>query len=183
MQPDSNKLDNEKLNSYVDELLLCFPEHVSELTHELALDHQAPVWQVFCGVIMESYLQGTLSAFTVDPAWLEGFRTGEYVCKHCKKPFVPVNLGQLYCCNECGDLGAVGEPENAETVRKTQEPPKKKEKVTNAKPKSEPKQPDPAPITSPTPHGNNPGDFADRLSKLTKKLDSGWTTDATLPVD
>ena len=165
MQPTTNKIDNNKLNSDAEELLLCMPEHVSELVHELSSDYFTQVWQIFCGVVLEVYMQGRLSNYTLDPAWADGLKQYDYRCKHCKKSFKPTNLGQVYCSNDCG-------------VADTQEV------VPNARISKPSKQPDPVPVvTEPL----STDDFNTRLSEVAKNLSkgdtgSGWSAEP-VPMD
>jgi hypothetical protein len=103
MQVRKTKIDEATLDKYTEELLLCLPEHASELMHELAKDYKLPIWQLFCGVVLEVHTQGNLSNFSMDPAWAEGLKQYDYACKHCQKKFKPFHLGQIFCSNECGE--------------------------------------------------------------------------------
>ena len=174
MQPKSNKLNNDTLDKHVEDLLTCFPEHVSEIVHALTDDYKLPVWQVFNGIVLEAYMQGNLASFTVDPAWSEGLKQYDYICEYCKKPFKPVNLGQLYCSNECGEAAMVA------TTK-----PKKDKPNGPIKRVEPPKQPDPVVAKPDTSSNDSTNDFAGRLSQLTKNLDAGWSADNehTLPTE
>lgn len=103
MKPSIGKVDESKLNEAAALLMECIPDHASELVGELAKDYSLPIWQIFVGVVLESHIRGTLSGFTVDPAWTEGLKKYSYVCKLCGKDFVPKQFGQQYCSNECGE--------------------------------------------------------------------------------
>lgn len=103
MQARKTAIDNDTLNKCTQELLTCLPEHAAQLIGELSEDYHLPMWQVFCGVVLEVHMQGNLSNFYMDPAWAEGLKYYTYHCEHCGKEFDPVNLGQVFCSNKCGE--------------------------------------------------------------------------------
>ena len=161
MQPRTNKVTDELLNKYSRELMLCLPDHASQLIEALAEDHLAPVWQVFCGIVLEVHMQGNLSNFTIDPAWAEGLKQYDYVCQYCGQAFKPVNLGQPFCSNECGQAAAQ----------------KPKEQVKNDKPINTSTA---KPVNT---NSTNSDAFASRLAALTKTLDGGWSEGDAVPSD
>ncbi|MFA5132951.1 MAG: hypothetical protein WC444_06520 [Candidatus Paceibacterota bacterium] len=158
MQVTKKKLDEVTLNKYTEDLLLCLPEHASELMHQIADDYHLPIWQIFCGIVLEVHMQGNLSNFYLEPAWAEGLKQYEYVCKHCDKKFTPVHLGQVFCSNKCGE-----EHTN----------PKVTKNDTTTKPS--------APIAVAT--NDTPDSFAAKISELTSKAPSGWAKGDQLPID
>ena len=103
-KPTQPKLDLEsaKLNNAARELLEQIPDHAGQLVHELAKQTQIPLWQHVCGVLLAVHQEGRLSEFRLDPAWKDGLRTKELVCKHCGKKFNPRHVNQPYCSNACG---------------------------------------------------------------------------------
>lgn len=103
MQVRKTTANNESLNNCVNELCTCLPEHATQLLTELAQDYNLPLWQVFCGVVLEMHMEGNLSNFFIDPAWADGLKSYSYHCKHCDKAFTPINLGQVFCSNACGE--------------------------------------------------------------------------------
>lgn len=86
----------------VDLLIEQMPDYVAQLIDEIAAQGSIPRWQLIGGILFEAYNNGYLSAYTLDPAWKDGFRPNETICKHCKKVFQPVRIGQIYCSNDCG---------------------------------------------------------------------------------
>lgn len=159
MQPTKKKLDEATLNKHTEDLLLCLPEHASELMHQIADDYHLPIWQIFCGIVLEVHMQGNLSNFYLEPAWAEGLKQYEYICKHCNKTFTPIHIGQVFCSNECGETHTTGKVTKDDTV-----------------------------IAKPTPPiavaTNRPADnFAAKISELTSKTPSGWAKGDQLPVD
>lgn len=152
MQPTNLQINDKKLNDAAELLMICIPDHASELIHELAKEYLIPPWQVFAGVVLEMHLRGMLSGFSLDPSWAEGVMQRKYICKRCEKNFQPLNVGQLYCSNECG-LAATVQP-NIEDHKDV------------TKPLNTP---------APEPKSVDSDEFVNRISKLIKKTDSaGW---------
>jgi hypothetical protein len=89
---------NEEARSLIEQL----PDHINEHIFRLAEEFHVPLWQFVCGLVLDSYQLGRLSAFQLDPAWKDGFRGGEYKCAQCGQAFKARRINQLYCCNECG---------------------------------------------------------------------------------
>ena len=183
MQPTTNKIDDKTLDEAAKTLMLCLPEHASELIHELAEDHLCPVWQVVCGVVLEVYMQGMLSNFMIEPAWTEGISQYEYVCETCKQSFKPVNVGQRFCCNECGFASleaTLAKPTKPTITMPVIEEPKD-EPVTRH---SEPIEPSDPVVASTKP--DDADSLTARIARLTKKTPqpstAGWS-DEPLPVD
>lgn len=173
MQPTTNKIDDDTLNKATEELLVCLPGHASELMHELAIDSQAPIWQIMCGVILETYMQGMLSNYTLDPAWMEGIKQYSYICKHCNEPFTPVNIGQLYCCNDCGTaaISPTKQPKKSIVKEPTDEPVARSSKSTK-----------PSSPTAPSVEPTSDDSLAARIAKFgkTPRQDTGaagWSSD------
>lgn len=104
------KLVTDKLNQSAADMLEQLPDHAGQLVHSLAKQYRMPLWQYVSGILLAVHLEGRLSEFRIDPAWRDGFKTNELVCKHCGKKFPPKRINQPYCCNECG-LAAEGPPE------------------------------------------------------------------------
>ncbi len=78
------------------------PDYVGELLDELAKQAYLPKWQLIGGILFEAYNNGYMSAYTLDPAWKDGFKLEMSECNFCHQEFMPVRVGQLFCCNECG---------------------------------------------------------------------------------
>jgi len=103
-------LQSAKLNQAAADLLEQLPDHAGQLVHSLCKQYQMPLWQYTAGILLAVHLEGRLSEFRLDPAWKDGLKTSELICKHCGKSFKPRHIGQPYCSNECG-MAAVGPPE------------------------------------------------------------------------
>jgi len=172
MQIRNNKIDEATLNNYTKELMLCLPDHASEIITAVAEDYKHPIWMVFCGIVLEVHMQGMLSNFTVDPSWLEGIKQYDYVCKFCNKPFKPKNLGQLYCSNTCGEASVVQKPKPVERVVTNEE-------SENDKPSLDTVITARDAISS----DDSTDDFSTKLDTLSKKFESGWAAepDASIP--
>jgi len=100
----------EALNAAAELLLSQLPEHAVELFGVIAGDYTLPIWQVVAGCLVSIHMEGRVSAFTLDPDWLDGFKQDELKCHYvpCGATFTPKRIGQLYCSNECG-LRAIGQ--------------------------------------------------------------------------
>ncbi len=83
-------------------LLEQLPDGLMELFDVLCTDYGLTRWKLVCGIMLDVYMQGRLSAFTIDPSWNDGTRTKDAVCKMCKKTFRPKYIGQPFCSNDCG---------------------------------------------------------------------------------
>ena len=83
-------------------LLEQMPDGLMELFDVLCSDYGLSRWKLVCGILLDVYMQGRLSAFTIDPTWNDGTRTKDAICKQCKKTFRPKNIGQPYCTDACG---------------------------------------------------------------------------------
>ena len=99
-------LQEAKLNQAAQDLLAQLPDHAGQLVHSLSKQFQIPLWQYLSGILLAVHLEGRLSEFRLDPAWKDGLRTKELICKQCKKSFTPRHIAQPYCCNECGLIAA-----------------------------------------------------------------------------
>ena len=102
IQKKHNSLEVKKLNDSARLLLSQLPDHVGELVENLSSQYQIPIWQYTTGILLAVHLEGRLSEFRLDPAWKDGLKTKELVCKHCNKSFKPLHIGQPYCSNTCG---------------------------------------------------------------------------------
>ena len=110
---------SDELERGIDLLLEQMPDYVQDLVSDIANQALLPKWQLLGGILFEAYNNGYLSAYTLDPSWKDGFKPQESVCGFCKKTYMPVRVGQLYCSNDCGcgitDLSQF-EPEVEEEV-------------------------------------------------------------------
>uniref|UniRef100_A0A6M3IJ19 Uncharacterized protein n=1 Tax=viral metagenome TaxID=1070528 RepID=A0A6M3IJ19_9ZZZZ len=97
-----------KLNSSAEALLDQLPDHAGQLVHSLATQYSIPIWQYTCAILLAVHMEGRLSEFRLDPAWKDGLRTKELICKHCGTKFSPRHIGQPFCSNDCG-LAAAGQ--------------------------------------------------------------------------
>lgn len=93
-------------------LMKQLPEDALELVKDIAKDNELRLWHIVAGIVLHVHSEGRLSAFQLDPAWEDGFREEELICKYCEKPFKPRAINQPYCSNECGlrDAGLWQEP-------------------------------------------------------------------------
>ena len=89
------------------------PDYVGELLDELAKQAYLPKWQIVGGILFEAYNNGYMSAYTLDPAWKDGFKLELSECNYCHDEFMPIRVGQLFCCNECGQ----GRPKIGEVIK------------------------------------------------------------------
>lgn len=101
------EVDDAKLNECAEELIRVLPPEVGMLVKTLAEEYNVQLWMVVDGVLIENEMNGQLSAFAIDPSWRDGILQKKLTCKYCGKVFPPVNVGQLYCSNDCG-LAAAG---------------------------------------------------------------------------
>ena len=117
-----------QLNKAVQLLIDQMPDHVGELIQELSAQTYISKWQLVGGILFEAYNGGYLSAYTLDPAWKDGFRAKESKCGFCKDLFMPKRIGQLFCCNECGQgrpkIGQESEEVKKETKKNVLDTPK-----------------------------------------------------------
>jgi len=102
MSQETQDKISKDLEAGVELLMDQMPDYVQQLVVEIAAQAFVPKWQLVGGIIFEAYNNGYLSAYTLDPAWKDGFKPSESICKFCKKPYMPVRVGQLFCCNDCG---------------------------------------------------------------------------------
>lgn len=100
-----------QLNIAAGLLLDKLPDHLIELFDTLCKDYLLERWKLVCGLLLEAYMNGRLTVFTIDPDWADVTSGKEPVCGQCKKVFRPERLGQKYCSNDCGT--------QAEIARKT----------------------------------------------------------------
>jgi len=110
------------LEKGIDLLLDQMPDYVAQLLDEIAAQGSIPRWQLVGGILFEAYNNGYLSAYTLDPAWKDGFKPEESVCKFCGEKFQPVRIGQLFCDNDCGQGIKVLEPKESEKEPKKESP-------------------------------------------------------------
>jgi len=107
----------DRLESGVQLLLDQMPDYVDQLVTDIAAQAVIPKWQLLGGILFEAYNNGYLSSYTLDPAWKDGFKLVESVCGFCHGTYKPVRIGQLFCCNECGQgRPKIGEEEHAKKV-------------------------------------------------------------------
>jgi hypothetical protein len=92
----------DRLESGAQLLLDQMPDYVDQLVTDIATQAIIPKWQLLGGILFEAYNNGYLSSYTLDPAWKDGFKILESECKFCHEVFMPIRIGQLFCCNECG---------------------------------------------------------------------------------
>ncbi len=114
---------SKELEKGIELLMEQMPDYVQELVSELAKQAYLPKWQLIGGIIFEGYNNGYLSAYTLDPAWKDGFKIERTICKFCKDPkgFLPVRIGQLYCCNDCGQgIAKIIEKPESELIELTE---------------------------------------------------------------
>ena len=137
---ESPRPTQESLNNAVQLLLDQMPDYVDQLVTDIATQSFIPKWQLVGGILFEAYNNGYLSAYTLDPSWKDGFKITESECKFCHEKYMPVRIGQLFCCNECGQgRPKIGEEEHLikEAMKKLQEKKtssdKKKEGVKGGK--------------------------------------------------
>ena len=108
---------SDELERGIDLLLEQMPDYVQDLVSDIANQALLPKWQLLGGILFEAYNNGYLSAYTLDPSWKDCFKPQESVCNFCKKTYMPVRVGQLYCSNDCGcgiTVLEVDEPEKAQ---------------------------------------------------------------------
>lgn len=103
MPVNLDKINETKLNAAAKLLLDQLPDNCGELVYDIQKDYQLPLWHLLCGILLSMHQEGRLSAFTVDPSWKEGFRQESLQCQQCNKIFKPINIGQLFCSNDCGE--------------------------------------------------------------------------------
>ena len=96
---------SEQLDDAAGTLLKQLPDHLIELFDSICTEYLMPRWQLVCGILLDVYMQGNLTAFTRDPDWDiggQGKVTPKCALPACGKEFVPKRLGQKYCSPECG---------------------------------------------------------------------------------
>jgi len=114
-KPKVSEVKVGELNKAAQLVIDQIPDHAGQLINTLSKQFSIPVWQYTAGILLAVHLEGRLSEFRLDPAWKDGIKTKELICKHCNKPFAPQHIGQPYCSNECG-LAATGPEEHIENV-------------------------------------------------------------------
>ena len=100
--PAPRAITDAQLEAAAGMLLEQMPDGLMELFDVLCSDYGLNRWKLVCGILLDVYMQGRLSAFTIDPTWNDGTRTKDAICKQCKKTFRPKNIGQPYCTDACG---------------------------------------------------------------------------------
>ena len=100
--PAPRAITDAQLEAAAGMLLEQMPDGLMELFDVLCSDYGLNRWKLVCGILLDVYMQGRLSAFTIDPSWNDGTRTKESECKMCKKSFRPKYIGQPYCSDDCG---------------------------------------------------------------------------------
>ena len=120
LQPSVKKVEVsevkvEELNKAAQLVIDQIPDHAGQLINTLATQFSVPIWQYTAGILLAVHLEGRLSEFRLDPAWKDGLKTKELICKQCGKTFKPRHIGQPYCSNECGTI-ATGPKEHIENV-------------------------------------------------------------------
>lgn len=103
LKTEKPEITTNDLDNAAELLLQQLPDNAGELVRILRTEYEMPLWQLFCGILLAMHLEGRLSAFTLDPAWRDGIRQRDLVCKKCKKPFTPIHINQLYCTDICGN--------------------------------------------------------------------------------
>lgn len=98
-----------KLDEAAELLMQQLPAGANELLRVLSLDNKVSIWWCVCGVLMEAYIGGRLSAMTFDPDWHREFKQPSNVCAMCNKQFDPTQIGQVYCSNNCGNAAGLME--------------------------------------------------------------------------
>ena len=94
---------SEQLDEAAGTLLKQLPDHLIELFDSICTEYLMPRWQLVCGILLDVYMQGNLTAFTRDPDWEAGVTAKTLPkCGECQKEFTPKRLGQKYCCTDCG---------------------------------------------------------------------------------
>jgi len=93
----------DQLDDAAGALLKQLPDHLIELFDSICKEYSLPRWQLVCGILLDVYMQGNLTAFTRDPDWDIGGK-GKVVpkCGECGKEFVPKRLGEKFCSTDCG---------------------------------------------------------------------------------
>jgi len=63
-----------------------------------------PQWQLVCGLLVQSWKSGNLTAPDLDPSWQAGevIQRESQKCPECGKYFIPPNRGMEFCSDECG---------------------------------------------------------------------------------
>lgn len=103
---EDSKFNEAHYNRIAKDLIDQLPDHIGEQVELLANEYKVPLWQFVCGIMLDSYQLGRLSAFVLDPAWKDGYRHRDYKCAHCGKAFEAIRINQVYCSNECGTEAA-----------------------------------------------------------------------------
>jgi hypothetical protein len=102
MAQQNKKLSEQDLNQASELLLKQLPDHISQLIMTIKQEYDVELWHLICGILLEVYSEGRISAFQLDPQWLDGLRQTTLICQECKKIFTPEQINQKYCSNECG---------------------------------------------------------------------------------
>jgi len=152
------------LNKAAQLILDQMPDYVDQLVTDIATQAILPKWQLVGGILFEAYNNGYLSAYTLDPAWKDGFKLEESECGFCREKYMPIRVGQQFCCNECGQ----GRPKIGEEEFMVKEA---MQKLAAKKKKKETKSGKDNPILSDLIKSNTK-----RVSdkKVSKKSGAGW---------
>lgn len=103
MSKNPKQITEQQLNDAAKLLADQLPDAAGQLMGDLAKEYDMALWKLAAGILLASHIEGRLSAFELDPAWAEGLvKQREAICKRCGIAFIPININQPYCSNECG---------------------------------------------------------------------------------
>lgn len=91
-------------------LLEMLPTQIHDLAIEIAdLQYQCPRWHVVAGAVLRLSEEGRLADYSTEPHWdSDKIDREPTLCPQCDTLFDPERLGQVYCCNPCGDRASKG---------------------------------------------------------------------------